>query len=132
MKHSHGFSLIELMIVVGLLSVITMLSLGYFGDNVTRANRTEARAGLTEAAGSLEKCRSLYGSYNSANCNLVFPMATDTNYYSITAALGASTFTLTATPVAGGPQAADGDCTTLTLTNTGIKGATGADTGDCW
>jgi len=132
MKHSHGFSLIELTIVVGLLAIISMVATSYFGDNVTRANRTDARSGLTEVSGSLEKCRSLYGSYNSASCNVTFPRATDSNFYSITAALAASTFTLTATPVAGGPQAADGDCTTLTLTNTGIQGATGADTSRCW
>ncbi|MCG6888902.1 MAG: prepilin-type N-terminal cleavage/methylation domain-containing protein [Gammaproteobacteria bacterium] len=132
MKHSDGFSLIELTIVVGLLAIISMVAASYFGDNVTRANRTDARAGLTEVSGSLEKCRSLYGSYNSASCNVTFPRATDSNFYSITAALAASTFTLTATPVAGGPQAADADCTTLTLTNTGVQGATGADTSRCW
>ncbi len=132
MKHSHGFSLIELTIVVGLMAIISMVAASYFGDNVTRANRTDARAGLTETSGSLEKCRSLYGSYNSLSCNVTFPRATDNNYYSMTAALGATTFTLTATPVTGGVQAADGDCATLTLTNTGIKGATGADTSDCW
>ena len=132
MKHSQGFSLIELIIVVGLVAVISMVGASYFGDNVTKANRTDARTGLTEASGSLEKCRSLYGSYNSLSCNVAFPIATDANFYSITVALAATTFTLTATPVAGGSQASDADCTPLTLTNTGISGATGADTSDCW
>jgi type IV pilus assembly protein PilE len=132
MKHSQGFSLIELMIVVGLMAIISMVAASFFGDNVTKANRTDARVTLTAASGSLEKCRSLYGSYNSLSCNVSFPMATDSNLYSITAALAATTFTLTATPVAGGKQASDGDCTTLTLTNTGIKAATGVDTSDCW
>jgi type IV pilus assembly protein PilE len=132
MKHSQGFTLIELMVVVGLIGILSMVAAGYYGDNVTKANRTEARAGLMEVSGSLEKCRSLYGAYNNASCNVVFPVATDTNYYSITVARAATTFTLTATPVGGGRQASDGDCTTLTLTNTGIKGATGADTNNCW
>jgi type IV pilus assembly protein PilE len=132
MKHSHGYTLIELAIVVALVAIISMVAASYFGDNVTQANRTDARAGMTAVAGSLEKCRSLYGSYNSASCNVAFPLATDSNYYSITAVLAATTFALTATPVAGGPQAADGDCTTLTLTNTGVQGATGADTSRCW
>jgi type IV pilus assembly protein PilE len=132
MRHSSGFSLIELTIVVGLVAIISMVAAGYFGDNATRANRTDARAGMTAVAGSLEKCRSLYGSYNSASCNVAFPVATDNNYYAITAVRTATTFALTATPVAGGPQAADADCTTLTLTNTGIQGATGADTSRCW
>ena len=132
MKHSQGFSLIELIIVVGLIAIISLVAASFFGDNVRKANRTEARATLTAASGSLEKCRSLYGSYNSLSCNVGFPRATDSNLYSITAALAASTFTLTATPVVGGKQASDGDCATLTLTNSGIKGATGTDTSDCW
>ncbi len=134
MRKSKGFNIIELMIVVAIVGIISVVAAGFYRDNVIAANRTEARAALTEAAGSLEKCRSLYGSYNHANCAFAgnFPIATDSNFYSITAALGGSTFTLTATPVAGQTQANDADCTTLTLTNTGIKAATGADTSDCW
>lgn len=124
--------MIELLIVMTIVAIIGVVAMGFFGDNIISANRTEARSALTQTAGSLEKCRSLYGSYNSANCNVAFPIATDTNYYSITGVVAASTFTLTATPVAGQPQANDGDCTTLTLTNTGLKGGTGADASACW
>ena len=124
--------MIELLIVMTIVAIIGVVAMGFFGDNIISANRTEARSALTQTAGSLEKCRSLYGGYNSANCNVAFPIATDTNYYSITGVVAASTFTLTATPVAGQPQANDGDCTTLTLTNTGLKGGTGADASACW
>jgi len=132
MKHAHGFTLIELMIVVAIMGILAMVAAGYFGDSVIKANRTEARSALTAAAGSLEKCRSLYGAYNSASCNVALPLVTDSNYYSVSAALNSVTFTLTATPVAGETQAKDADCTTFTLTNTGIKSATGADSADCW
>ena len=133
MQKSKGFTIIELLIVVAILGIILTISVSYFGDNVRAANRTEARSALSETAGALEKCRSLYGAYNAANCSVVLPFATDTNYYTISAStMTNTTFTLTATPVAGQPQASDTDCTTLTLTNTGVKGATGADTTDCW
>jgi len=132
MKHSNGYTIIELLLVVAIIGILGSIALNFFGDSVVRANRTDARSGLTQVAGSLEKCKSLYGGYNAANCNVVFPVATDSNYYSITAVVAVSTFTLTATPVVGGPQANDADCTTLTLANTGVKGATGANTGDCW
>ncbi len=132
-KRNQGFSLIELTIVVAIIAVLVSIGAGYYRDNVIASNRTEARATLTEVAASLEKCRSLYGAYNAANCNVALPQASDTNYYSIAAtAIAGTTFTLTATPVAGGPQAGDGDCTTLTLTNTGVKGATGAAIAECW
>lgn len=127
-----GFSLIELMIVVALIGIVSTIAMGYFGDNVIASNRSEGRAALTEVAGSLEKCKSLYGSYNSGNCNVAFPINTDTNYYQITAtAISGTQFTLTANPVAGEPQVNDTDCTSMTLTNTGIKGGTPG-TNQCW
>ena len=131
MKNSKGFTLIELMIVVAIVGIISSIAFTMYRDNVIASKRTEGRSALQQAAGTLEKCRSLYGSYNHANCNYA-DFASESNLYNITGALAASSFTLTATPVAGQSQASDADCTTLTLTNTGVKGATGADTSDCW
>ena len=133
MKHSKGFSLIELMIVVAIIGILASVAMGFYGDNVIASNRSEGRAELTATAASLEKCKSLYGTYNAAGCNVANTIATDTNYYSIdTTTRAATTFTLTATPVAGQPQVNDTDCTSLTLTNTGIKGGTGANAAECW
>ena len=134
MKNSKGFSLIELLIVVALVGILSAVAFNMYADNVIASNRAEGRAGLTATAASLEKCKSLYGAYNSANCNVADDVSSDTNYYEIdtTASITATTFTLTATPVAGQPQASDTDCTSLTLTNTGIKGGSGADSSVCW
>ena len=134
MKKACGFSLLELVIVVAIVAVLSMIAVGFYRDNVITSNRTEARSTLTEVAASLEKCRALYGRYNHGNCNVSFPVLSDTNLYSVVHnnTLAATTFTLTANPVPGQPQASDADCTSLTLTNVGIKGATGANTADCW
>ena len=131
MKHSKGFTLIELMIVVAIVGILGSVALGYYRSNVLASNRTEGRSALQTAAGTLEKCRSLYGSYNHANCNYA-DFTSETGLYDITSAIAASSFTLTATPAAGGGQTDDTDCTTMTLTNTGVKGGTGADTTQCW
>jgi type IV pilus assembly protein PilE len=131
MRKSAGFSLIELLIVVLIIGILSSVAFGMYRDNVIASNRTEGRAALQTAAGTLEKCRSLYGTYNNVSCNYA-DFTSESNLYKIAAAVTGSTFTLTATPVAGGPQASDSACTTLTLSNTGIKGGTGADPADCW
>ncbi|MGD2170925.1 MAG: type IV pilin protein [Gammaproteobacteria bacterium] len=131
MKQSKGFTLIELMIVVAIVGILSTVAFGYYRNNVIASNRTEGRSALQTAAGTLEKCRSLYGSYNNANCNYA-DFTSESGLYDITSAIAATSFTLTATPVAGGGQADDTDCTTMTLTNTGVKGGTGADSTECW
>lgn len=136
MRNSEGFSLVELLIVVALIGILSAVAVGFYSENVISSNRTEGRSALQTAAGTLEKCKSLYGSYAigaGSNCSYV-DFRTGSNYYDITAVMNATntTFVLTATPVAGQSQARDADCTTLTLTNTGIQGATGADITECW
>ena len=128
-KHSKGFTLIELMIVVGLVAIISAFAFGYYGDSVTSAKRTDGRKALAETAASLEKCRSLYGSYNNANCNVALPFTTDDGLYTVSSVATASTYTLTATAV--GAQAVDDECTAMTLTNTGVKAGTPA-VNECW
>ena len=128
-----GFTLVELMIVIAIVGILGAISMSFYGNYVTDANRTDGRTALTQTAASLEKCKALYSAYNSANCNVAFPVTSDEALYTVTATvISGATFTLTATPAVGGYQAGDTDCTTLTLTSTGIESGTGADVTECW
>ncbi len=103
-KQTQGFTLIEVIIVVGIVGVLSAISIGFYGNHVVSANRTEARAALTSTAASLEKCRALYGAYDNASCNVTLPFDTEEDLYTISSVPAASAFTLTATPVAGKRQ----------------------------
>jgi len=132
-KQISGFTLVELMLVVAIIGIIAAISMGYYGSYVIDSNRTDARSALTRVASSLEKCKSLYSNYNSANCNVTAASMppTDDGYYTITGVINAADFILTATPVAGQPQANDTECTSLTLTHTGIQSGTPT-VNECW
>lgn len=132
MKQYKGFSLIELLIVVAIIGILATIGMGFYGDHVLSSNRTDGRAALTETAASLEKCRSLYGAYNHANCRTATAYTTDKGLYTISApTLTDTTFVLNAAPQLG--QVNDADCLTLTLDNTGLKGATGGlPPIECW
>lgn len=139
MQHkTRGFTLIELMITIVIVSILTAVALPAYFDSVRKTQRSDAKIKLSETAQTLERCFTEFNAYNNTACPVVgtgpaISETSDEGYYTITnTALTATTFTLTATPVVGGPQASDAKCTTLTLAHTGAKGATGSDPTNCW
>lgn len=131
MKNLKGFTLIELVIVIGIVGLISAIAYPSYVDYVVRGKRAEGMAALTNAAQAMERFRVANYTYTLPNdLSDVFatqvPVDGQANaYYNLTVVTTATTYTLTATPT--GSLAGEDD--PLTLTNTGAK-TWGAKT--CW
>lgn len=126
-SRSSGFTLIEAMIVVGILAIVVALAYPTYIDQVRKARRADAESSLLAAAQILERCFTRLNAYNDAACPDPEGLSDD-GYYDITVARTATTYTLTAT--AQGDQAND-PCAVYTLDHLGNKSpAPGPDR--CW
>jgi type IV pilus assembly protein PilE len=131
---SAGFTLLELMAVVGIISILAAIGYPMYTKQVIRGKRSEGRAMLTDAAARLERFYSDNSQYAAADNTL--PSTIDTTsengHYtlSITTTSPYQTYTLTATPASFN----DPDCGNLTLDQAGTRGRSGSGISvrDCW
>jgi type IV pilus assembly protein PilE len=155
-RASAGFTLIEVMIVVVVISVLAAIAVPSYRDYVVRSKRAAARQVLMEAAQYLERNYTTAGCYlyqNQPGCigdpnvaavpivkpsTLLRAPSEGRASYVVNWALASSTFTLTATPCgdANCPKDyettfKDETCGTLTLTQTGLRSASGS-VSTCW
>lgn len=134
-KKTAGFTLIELMIVVVIVSLLAMIAYPSYRNYVLRSHRADALATLAQDQATIERCYAQNFSYNAACASLpTFPHNSPQNYYSISISnLTASTYTLTATAI--GSQAIDTTCSTYTIDQANQRNATdssGTPQSSCW
>jgi len=127
----HGFSLLELMIVVVVIAILAAVVYPNYRESVLKSRRGQAKADLVEMAQILERRHTVQNDYRGA-----LPSLSDSSalaHYTFGPeggfASGSQTFTLTATPTGG--QAED-VCGTLSLTNTGQKTPSPSTNPACW
>ena len=133
-----GVTLVELLVVVTMIGILSLVAVPSYRQYIQRAHRTEAKTALLQLATNEERfylANRTYGGTASLTA-LGFPTGlTENSAYQITVPVAdASTYTLTATPVAGGriDMTTDAKCTSLSLTAQGVKTATGSDATSCW
>ncbi len=119
-----GFTLIELMVTVAVVAILAAIALPSYQQYIIRANRSAVQQFMLDVANRQEQfmldARSYTATIGAGGLNMT-PPAEVAGKYTVTVAAPAATpptFTITATPVAGGPQAGDGN---LTLDNVGAK-----------
>lgn len=122
MKRQRGFTLIELMVVVGIISLLAAIAYPAYGQYVLKGHRSSAQAYLLDLA----HAQSQYFADNRAYAESTDELGIDVpasvaQRYEITIEAGATppTYTITAAPLPDGPQKEDDF--NLTINQAGTK-----------
>jgi type IV pilus assembly protein PilE len=131
---AQGFTLTELMITVAIASIIAMVAIPAYQDQVTRGKRTEGQAALVNLANRMEKYFYDSNTYVGANvATLMGSATTESGFYQLqVSAVATLSYTLQAVPSG---TFSDPYCQTLTLDQAGTKGVTNGPTktaSQCW
>jgi len=125
-----GFSLIELMVVVGVIGILAAIALPSYNEHIRKTRRAAGGACVTAAAQQMERYYTTELTYVGAPAGSVLDNICDPetlDFYTIgTANVGARTYTVTASPT--GQQAGD-SCGVLSITQAGVKSPA---TDGCW
>jgi type IV pilus assembly protein PilE len=125
-----GFTLVELMVTVAIISIIAAVAYPNYTKYVVRGNRQAAQTEMIQMANLQEKiflnsnayAGSITTAYNGTSLGglgVTTGLSADGLYtYSISPTTPGQSYTITATPVTGKAQASDG---TLTLSSSGVK-----------
>ncbi|MGH8254457.1 MAG: type IV pilin protein [Steroidobacteraceae bacterium] len=144
-RSTHGFSLIELMIVVAVVAILATIATANYRSYMLRTNRTEGRIALMQIQSAQERYYVQNNQYATAMATVIAPAAsgglgvtsltaggvTLNGYYTISfVAATANTYTVQA--VATGAQAIDKPvvCRIFTVDDQGAR--TPADSTGCW
>ncbi len=132
-QNQKGFTLIELMVVVGIVAILAAVAYPSYQEQIRRGQRTDAQAMLLRLASEQEKFYSANFRYAASfnELGVGATVASEDDHYNaaLATAVGGQTYTLTATR-AGAP---DPNCGNLGLTSAGTKTETGSrDVAYCW
>jgi type IV pilus assembly protein PilE len=134
-----GFTLIELMIVVTVVSLLALIGYPMFVDQVQKSRRAEAIAALNRIAQAQERWRANNPTYsNSLAVGALNVPNPGSGYYTLSVATDVATAgkRYVATATAAGAQAADSRCTSLVMTmdagNFSYTSTGSAPAAKCW
>ncbi len=127
-RRVKGFTLLELMIVVGIVALLASIALASYGFANVKARRGAAKGCMEQAAQYMERYYTTNFSYAGAPAPSTVCDSKVATYYTVTfsGTPDATSYTLQAAPTS---NQKDGTCGTLTLDQAGVKTPS---TEGCW
>lgn len=120
----RGFQLIELMIVIGIISILSAMAYPSFSHHLKTTHRLQAQKQLLELAVKLEQYQMTIGSYENASLPaLGVSEFTEGKKYHLTLRINNESYLITATPKV------NDECGVLSLNSNGEKFSNSA---ECW
>lgn len=130
---SHGFTIIELMIVVVIIAILTSVAVPGYKNYMYKSRRADAKAGLASAALAEEKWRANNISYTATIGNIGGDTSPDGYYTLSVVSASSNAYQLQASPT--GVQA-DDQCGSFRIDQNGTKTLDGNyggyDVANCW
>lgn len=118
---ARGFTLIEMMVTVVVIGVLTAIAYPSYAAYLIKGNRSAVQSHMLSLALAESQYLADTRGYTTSPTALLPTPTAVSNWYTLDIAVVAgppTTFTITATPIAGSKQAADG---ALTLDSAGAK-----------
>jgi type IV pilus assembly protein PilE len=136
---SAGYSLVELLVTVGLVGLLAAIAVPSYQDSVRRTQRTDAYAALATVADALEQAyinQTAPRAYPTNIAALGLSATSEAGYYDLTvsacdAGTLADCYKINATARNDGPQWKDTDCRSLTVDSRGGR-TSSPDSSGCW
>jgi type IV pilus assembly protein PilE len=116
-RKGAGFTLLELLIVVAVISILAAIAFPSYRSYTLTARRVDGQASLQRVLLEQEKWRANHATYASSLTDLGMGSGSADGHYTLAlSGVTGTGFTATATAATGGSQTADTACAAMTLT----------------
>jgi type IV pilus assembly protein PilE len=135
MPRQRGVTLIELMIVVGIIAILATIAYPSYLEQTRKGRRAAAKAMLAEVLQQQERFYTENNRFTLDLADLGYgagPWTTPNNTHTIALAPGPSGDVATSIAISATPVAVDARCGVLTLTSTQARSASGTNPDICW